>query len=156
MKTLITILILILIALVSTDCFALDADIQKAIYTAAIKHKVPKRELLKIAFVESSLRKNPLSRYNKNGTYDIGMFQINSIHWHTTCSEYNIYTVKGNTECAAKILSRHRKYAAKDPEWMARYHSTTPKHKMKYAEKLRQAEIYLTKRNIRITYIAAN
>jgi len=77
----------------------------KTIYSVAIKYKLDAQNLIKIGKVESNFKHDSV-RVNKNGTIDIGMFQINSKHWSTTCVKFDVFTLKGNTECAAKILKQ--------------------------------------------------
>jgi hypothetical protein len=107
----------------------------KVIYNAAKKFDVDANDLLKIAFVESSFREHA-RRVNSNGTIDLGMFQINSIHWSTTCKSFDVFTLKGNAACAAKLLKAAAKHAEKDEDWKGRYHSKTPSLKSAYADKL--------------------
>lgn len=127
----------------SFNAKALDLETRKAVSKAAIKYNVSELELLKIAFVESTLRKSPPMRHNKNGTYDIGMFQINSIHWYATCKEIDVSKLNGNAMCAAKLLSQIKQHSKNDANWLARYHSKTPKFKMRYMKKLQQAETHI-------------
>ena len=107
----------------------------KVLYSAAKRYDVDAQSLIKIAFVESSFRADA-RRVNVNGTVDYGMFQVNSIHWSTTCKKFNIFELKGNALCAAKILARFKKHADTDLHWQGRYHSSTPKRKIAYALKL--------------------
>lgn len=132
----------------NANAASLDKEVKAAITKAAKAHNVPEWELLKIAYVESTLRKNPPMRHNKNNTYDIGMFQINSIHWFTICKKYDVTQLDGNAMCAAKLLAQHLKHSKTDANWPARYHSKTPKYKQIYANKLSQAETQLAQRNI--------
>lgn len=113
-----------------------DAKLDKAIVSAAKKHNVPVRILRAIATVESNYGKNAVLRKNKNGTYDAGPLQINSIHWATTCKHYNVSTLQGNANCAALLLKQHQNHARTDQAWFARYHSRTPSLKFKYAKKV--------------------
>lgn len=121
----------------------LDPDIKHAISKAARRYQVARWDLLKIAYVESSLNKKVKTGRNPNGTFDIGVFQINSIHLKTTCKIHNVKTLAGNAMCAAKILSQHKAHMKVDDNWVARYHSVTPRHKRLYAFKLMKAEMYL-------------
>lgn len=112
----------------------------KVIYAAAKRFDVDANDLLKIAFVESSF--NPEARrVNGNGSVDFGMFQINSVHWSTTCKKFDVMTLKGNALCAAKLLKAVSKHAETDENWLGRYHSKTPSRKAAYAEKLARIEI---------------
>lgn len=107
----------------------------KVIYRAAKRYDVDAQHLIKIAFLESSFREDA-RRANPNGTIDLGMFQVNSIHWTTTCKRFDVFTLKGNALCAAKLLRLAGKHADTDPHWIGRYHSRTPSRKEAYAAKL--------------------
>lgn len=59
-------------------------------FTSASSHfGVDKRVLVAIAKTESSLNPNAIGPKNKNGTYDLGMMQINS-GWLPTLARYGI------------------------------------------------------------------
>ena len=126
----------------------LDLNLLYAVQKASVKYKISPNNLLKIAFVESSMRINVKPRYNKNGTQDIGPFQINTIHWNTTCSDYNLESVEGNALCAAKLIRIHKKKRSVDALWLARYHSKTPSLKRIYYKKLQKAEKYLKSKKV--------
>jgi hypothetical protein len=91
-----------------------------------------------IAHLESSGGRATGLQKNSNGTYDLGPFQINSVHWSTTCKIYDVRTDLGNTLCAARILAGHQRHAKVDPYWAARFHSRTPALKYKYFLKLQK------------------
>lgn len=101
--------------------------------------------LYKIAIVESSLNVSVRPQYNKNGTVDIGVFQINSIHQRNKCKKYNIEILRGNARCAATLIKMHKKKSLVDKYWLARYHSKTKRHKMRYWKHLKKAEKFLKK-----------
>lgn len=108
----------------------------KIIYAIAIKYKLDANDLIKIAKVESNFNHDSV-RINKNQSIDIGMFQINSIHWTTTCINFNVFTLRGNAECAAKLIRQLKNnYATIDINWLGRYHSSTHKRKMHYIKLL--------------------
>lgn len=121
----------------------------KIIRVAAKRFGVDVNDLLRIAFTESSFRPN-ISRINVNKkgkniigfSIDYGMFQINSIHWSTTCQEFDVFTLEGNASCAAKLLSHIREFENKDKNWKGRYHSKTPSRKRAYALKLASVELH--------------
>lgn len=115
-------------------------DAVKAIYKAATKYDVDAQDLVRIAFVESRFKVDA-KRVNPNGTIDYGMFQINSVHWTTTCKGLDIMTLEGNAFCAAKLLSSAMRHAGKDKQWIGRYHSNTPKRKRFYAKLLAKADM---------------
>lgn len=112
----------------------------KVIYKAAQRYDVDAQALVKIAYLESSFRVDA-RRVNDNGTVDYGMFQVNSVHWTTTCKGFDVFTLKGNALCAAKLLSKAAEHADYDPHWTGRYHSKTPSLKAAYAEKLASIEL---------------
>lgn len=106
----------------------------KAILEASKRYDIDSRELTAIAIVESSFSHNSRMIANTNGTHDIGLFQINTVN-HDVCKEYNLYDVKDNALCAAKLLAR-LKVMRRD--YVGAYHSKTPEKKMKYIQKITQ------------------
>lgn len=121
-------------------CVPLQAQtrLDKYINEAAVEHGVSERTLRAIAYVESRYGIYTNLRYNKNKTLDVGAFQINSVHWTTTCRQYNVMTLRGNTYCAALILSTHKRHRYTDTQWECRYHSSTPVHKARYCAQLQK------------------
>lgn len=114
-----------------------NADsLDKAIERAARAHNVSARRLRAIAHLESSSGKSVMLRKNKNGTYDLGPFQINSVHWSTTCKMYDVSSTEGNAMCAALLLRQAKRHESADPYWVGRYHSKTPSKKKSYAMKV--------------------
>ena len=107
----------------------------KHIYNAAKRYHLNVQDMLKIAFLESSFN-SEARRVNKNNTIDYGLFQINSVHWSTTCKEYDIFSVKGNSLCAAKLLAGFKRDADIDEHWIGKYHSKTKSKKIAYANKI--------------------
>lgn len=57
-----------------------------------------------VARTESGLNPEAL-HYNTNGTYDVGVFQINSIHWEKCGGLKTLLDVQGNIDCAYNIWS---------------------------------------------------
>lgn len=111
-------------------------EVLSVIYQAARQHDVDAQDLIRVAFVESRF-KTYAKRVNSNNTIDYGMFQINSVHWTTTCKAFDVFTLEGNANCAATILSKLKKrHGAKDKNWIGRYHSRTPAKKKLYAKLL--------------------
>ncbi len=129
--------IIIFLSFLTTQSFAIEH-----IISAAKKYKIAPIELVKISILESSKGKYTYN-FNKNGTEDFGEFQINSVHLNTTCKNYDVFSKQGNAFCAAKLLSLHKKWKLIDKNWVARYHSVTPKHKEKYAKKLKKIVIWV-------------
>lgn len=115
----------------------------KAIYDASKEYKIDAQKLIIIARVESNFVPNAI-RVNKNNTIDYGMFQVNSIHWTTTCLEHDVFSIKGNAMCAAKLLFKiKKKHSRTDKLWLGRYHSKTPSLKLKYYNLLLKHSIAL-------------
>lgn len=113
-------------------------ELQQAIARAAKAYDVDPRVLEAIAHLESSGGRFTGLRHNRNGTWDVGAFQINSVHWDTTCKAYNVHVLEGNAMCAARLLKSHKRFRDSDPDWRGRYHSRTPSRKQAYAAKLRR------------------
>lgn len=112
----------------------------KAMLKASEKYGIDAQDLVRIAYVESRYKTDAI-RNNTNGTVDVGMFQVNSVHWSTTCKGIDVLTLQGNAYCAAKILAKHAKHAETDANWLGRYHSKTKALKLQYVEKLASVEI---------------
>lgn len=113
-----------------------DKAIVKVIYKAAAEFQVDAQDLVRIAYTESKFKADAV-RSNKNGTIDYGMFQVNSIHWTTTCKGMHVMQLRDNARCAAKILSSIKeRYSDSDIQWLGRYHSKTPSKKAKYFQLL--------------------
>lgn len=141
---------MILILIMSSKVLAQDAEILdlaqkngfkpsnrvvKAISYASKAFDLNPLELSAIALLETGMGKYNSVRLNKNGTTDQGIFQINSVN-KQYCLEYDISTPEGSALCAAKLLSRIKHKHFKDPEYLGRYHSKTPKYKKIYFSKL--------------------
>jgi hypothetical protein len=59
---------------------------------------------LAIAKSESGLKEDAYNTYNSNGTLDIGIFQVNSVHFSKEgCSLKELVDAKKNIDCAYKI-----------------------------------------------------
>jgi len=102
----------------------------------ANKHGLSHELVLAIADLESSGGTNARLRKNKNGTYDVGPFQINSVHWNTTCKNLDVSSLQGNATCAARLLVHARRHSKSDAAWIGRYHSKTPSRKVWYNDKV--------------------
>ena len=135
----------LLIACILSLCFAYAAcaaDTAKpamadiiAMVKASEKYGIDVQALVKIGYVESRYNQAAI-RVNKNGTIDVGMFQVNSVHWSKECKGLDVTTLQGNADCAAKIIAGHAIHAAADKDWLGRYHSKTPSKKRGYARQL--------------------
>lgn len=105
----------------------------QAISKASQAYKVPVDKLTAIAIAETGLGKYKKVNVNKNGTKDVGLFQINDIN-RNTCIEYNLHSDEGSALCAAKLLNLYRKKYPVD--YYAVYHSKTKDKKVLYKEKI--------------------
>lgn len=103
------------------------------------KEKIDPVHMLKIAVIESKLKHSSI-HFNKNKTIDVGLFQINTVNKTGICRNLNIYTLEGNTECAAKLIKGHKKFEQLDSLWLARYNSKTLINKITYYRKLSNLE----------------
>lgn len=121
----------------------LSQSVLKIIYRAAAQYGIDAQDLIHIAFTESRFNQKA-RRVNANGTVDWGMFQINSVHWTTTCRGLDVSRLQGNAQCAAKIISRlEARHGQTDVNWLGRYHSATPSKKRAYKRRLAAAEVEL-------------
>lgn len=115
--------------------FSPSEQVIKAIRNAALLYNVNGEDLMGIAILETGVGRYSTVRNNKNGTQDIGVFQINSVNL-SYCKEFNLKDVAGNALCAAKLLHRIKRVHYKDTKAVARYHSNTPKYKELYFNQL--------------------
>jgi len=79
----------------------LKTDVEKYIYTVfgIENYKIA----IAIARAESGLREDAIN-INTNNTIDLGIFQINQVHYKKEgCALKDIVTYKGNVDCAYKI-----------------------------------------------------
>jgi hypothetical protein len=76
---------------------------QKAIYE--VFGEEDGRVMYAIAQAESGLREDAYNTYNSNGTIDLGLLQINSVHFHKEgCDPKKLMEYKGNIDCGYKIF----------------------------------------------------
>lgn len=129
---------LLMAAILLAAKLAQASDLDRAIVKAAWTYKVPVRILRAIATVESSFGKQAVLRKNRNGTYDTGALQINSIHWQYSCKHLDVATLQGNVNCGALLLAQHQRHAKTDSNWFARFHSKTPSLKSQYSTKVKK------------------
>ena len=90
--------------LLSLNCVAENYFVE-----AGKKYGIDPQLLWAIAKTESQLNPNALNQNNKNGSYDIGIMQINSIHLNELWTKYGIseddlYNPRLNIHIGAKIL----------------------------------------------------
>lgn len=103
-----------------------------AIVEASKAYGINVRTLTVIAIVETGLGRYERTVLNKNGTKDVGLFQINEVN-HDNCVEYSLDTPEGSSMCAAKLLAALKR---RHQDFVVRYHSHTLKHRIKYARKI--------------------
>ena len=111
---------------------------------AAVRQGVPANVMLAIASVEGGA--NGQFVRNKNGSYDMGHFQLNTMHF----DEQGIFKRAGinqhdaawrgcyNAELAAWMVRKHLGAPGNQSYWVrvANYHSATPKFNLIYRSKL--------------------
>lgn len=108
---------------------------------SAVYFKIHPRIILSIADVEGG--KNGSYVKNKNGTHDMGIMQINTIHLPEIQQEYPQITESRivndtcvNVYLSAKILYKKMKGKYSFWEGVGNYHSKTPHIREKYLNKL--------------------
>jgi len=94
-----------------------------AIIRASDTYSIDALELTAIGIIETGLGKYNVTRKNKNGTHDRGVFQINTVNY-SKCVEYNLDSPEGSALCAAKLLSSIK---SKRADYLGVYHSKTCK-----------------------------
>ncbi len=126
-----------IVLLTSLMAYSSDLTPQRVqlIYKVAKQANIDPNDLIRIAYVESRFKVNAV-RANSNGTIDYGMFQINSVHWDTTCKGINVMEFKGNVRCAAKLIQQAQLHSHNDKHWIGRYHSKTHSKKIFYSNLL--------------------
>jgi soluble lytic murein transglycosylase-like protein len=114
---------------------------ERCLLPAAQRHGVNPKILKAILQVESGMRANVVN-HNRNGTMDVGMAQINSIHfpelaqWGITPSQLMDPCVA--THVAAWHLKRSLLRHGNNWFGVAAYHSATPEHNLRYQKLVRQ------------------
>jgi len=127
------------------DFYGIRPATVECVIEAAKKQGVPANVLLAIASVEGG--KNGQIVENKNGSYDLGHLQINSIHFLPNGRFGNLpitredVTWRGcyNAELAAWMLRQHLDEPGSQQDFWTRaanYHSRTPEHNARYRQKL--------------------
>ena len=115
---------------------------ERCIPSASQHHRIDPRLLRAVLKVESDLRPWALGR-NANGTVDIGMAQINSIHLpelarHGIQSQH-LFDPCVATYVAAWLLRKNIDRHGLTWHGVAAYHSLTPEHNQRYQGLLMQA-----------------
>jgi hypothetical protein len=120
---------------------------------AAQRHQVNPHVLVAIAQQESSLNPKAINR-NANGTEDIGLMQINSIHL-PKLAQYGIgrehlFDACTSIYVGAWLLSQQIHRAGNTWEAIGQYHSATPPLRQRYSEKIyrRLQQRYAKSQNI--------
>ena len=118
---------------------SLAAD--QCLLPAAQRHGVNPHILRAILQVESGMRPHVVSR-NRNGSIDVGMAQINSIHFREL-AQWGITPERLLDPCVAThVAAWHlkRSLLRHGNTWfgVAAYHSTTPEHNLRYQELIRR------------------
>lgn len=124
--------ILVFIALISSNAFACWED-------AAARYGVNVQLLYAIAKTESSLNPSAINR-NKNGSYDIGLMQINS-SWFPTLHKYGISETQlwnpcTNIHVGAWILAQNMHRLGNSWEAVGAYNSSKAAYRLRYAQKV--------------------
>lgn len=126
---------LMLLTLVALLCDRANACWEEA----AARHGVNAYLLYAIAKTESSLNPSAINR-NKNGSYDIGLMQINS-RWLPTLRKYGISEEQLWDPCTsihvgAWVLAENMRRMGNSWEAVGAYNARDPDLRMKYARKV--------------------
>lgn len=128
-----------------SDFYAEKPATVECVLEAAHRQGAPANVLLALASIESG--KNGAAVKNKNGTFDLGHFQINSVHWEKGgLFEGNPRITKEfvrlrgcfNAELAAWLLKRNLDSNLDQDFWTraANYHNRKPQYNQIYKSKL--------------------
>lgn len=106
---------------------------------ASERYGVNPHLLYAIAKTESSLNPRAINR-NKNGSYDIGLMQINS-SWFPTLRKYGVHEKQLLEPCTsihvgAWILAQNMQRMGNSWDAVGAYNSTKPDLRLKYAKKV--------------------
>ncbi|WP_326430476.1 lytic transglycosylase domain-containing protein (plasmid) [Stutzerimonas frequens] len=146
---------LMLIALPAHSNSSVKPLTSECLKTVAQEYEIHPDVLLALLIVEGgTVGQN--SRANKNGSYDIGLFQINTIHREDLAAIGVSEESLRNDGCLnaavagwhlRRVLTSEVMATVTDDESylraLARYHSATPEYNEIYADKLRTAFAYL-------------
>lgn len=134
----------IFLSIACGSCYA-HASLVDCIISAANEYDLPANDLLAIASIENG-RNGAVSR-NKNGSVDMGVFQLNSVHWEEKGQFRGKVSLERalNDGCyAAKIAAyivknNYTKYPKKDRwEVLSYYNSKNPPANLAYQKKLKR------------------
>ncbi|EAM4449024.1 lytic transglycosylase domain-containing protein [Salmonella enterica] len=124
---------------------AITYEIQTCVQAAAHRYNLPVKLILAVIKTEGGA--NGLVKHNKNGSVDLGIMQINSIHLRTLKKfgiGYNdiLFRTCTNIEVGTWILRRQfsdvTDYRDSEQWWRAvgNYHSHTLRHNLAYQKKV--------------------
>ena len=104
------------------------------------KYNINPALLYAIAKTESGLRPNAINRSNTNGSYDIGMMQINS-SWLPTLAKHGItekhlYDPCISLEVGAWVLANNMRKLGNSWNAVGAYNAASPDKRVKYASKV--------------------
>lgn len=107
---------------------------------AAARYGVNAHLLYAIAKTESGLNPAAVNRANKNGSYDIGLMQINS-RWLPTLRKYGIEEAQlwepcVNIHVGAWVLAQNMRRMGNSWEAVGAYNARNPELRIKYAQKV--------------------
>ncbi len=116
-----------------------NAELDKCFVNASQKYKVPKQVLIAIAGVESKFKASAINR-NKNGSYDLGVMQINSSWFGKLAkigiSEQSLYQPCQNIMVGTWILAQNiNSYGF---NWVAIQRYNGSDTQLKYAQKVKE------------------
>ncbi len=106
---------------------------------AAARYGVNAHLLYAIAKTESGLNPRALNR-NRNGSYDLGLMQINS-HWFPTLHKYGVSEAQLLDPCTsihvgAWILAQNMQRLGNSWEAVGAYNARDPVYRLRYAQKV--------------------
>lgn len=106
---------------------------------AASKYRIHAYLLYAIAKTESNLNPRAINR-NKNGSYDIGLMQINSI-WLPTLRKYGLdeqqlYDPCTSIQVGAWILAQNMQRLGNSWDAVGAYNASNPAYRLRYAQKV--------------------
>lgn len=115
---------------------------ERCVAPAALRHGVNPQILRAILQVESAMRPHVVQR-NTNGSVDVGMAQINSVHF-PELAQWGITPKQLLDPCvAAHVAAWHLKrgLVRHGNTWfgVAAYHSVTPEHNARYQARVKEA-----------------
>ncbi|MDD5053083.1 MAG: lytic transglycosylase domain-containing protein [Sulfuricurvum sp.] len=110
--------------------------------------------LKRIATIESSLDPNAIN-HNKNGTSDIGLMQINTIHLRRLSkvgvTRESLLDPQVNIYVGALLLSSHIRKRGYNLDAIGCYHSANPVYKNQWLKRLALAEIPNAQKDASVT-----